>query len=130
MNINLAKFSHYKKVSKLWGTEYWLTNVIDIGYCAKFLEVLPGFKCSLHCHKAKTETFFVLTGRVRLEMIGLDGQKSEFVLEEGEHVMVYPNEYHRFSSASVSESVLILEVSSFHDDADVYRLEDSRAIEC
>lgn len=130
MSVDLSKFNHYKRVAKLWGQEYWLCNSTDPDYCAKFLEIQPGYRCSLHCHHIKTETFIILQGKILLKMIGKDGYTSQLLLTEGEHVMVYPNEYHQFSSASVGEPALILEISSYHDDDDVYRLEDSSKIEC
>ena len=107
-----------KKVEKEWGWEAWISNT-EL-YCAKILKLNAGCQCSLHAHKVKDEEFHVLEGRVRLE-------RDEFVhyLSPGEHLRISPGSYHRFSS---TEGALILEVSTFHDDADSYRLEPSRKI--
>lgn len=119
--INLTKFSHYKKVSKKWGTEYWLVNSYLPSYCAKLLVLNPGYKCSLHCHHLKTETFVVLEGVVNLRLL-INDREEKLVLIEGQHFTLHPHEYHQFSS---SAPAVILEVSSFHDDNDVQRLEES-----
>ena len=51
-------------VAKVWGHERWLAN--DEKYCCKTLTLKKGYQCSLHYHKLKDETFFVLDGRLRL----------------------------------------------------------------
>lgn len=107
-----------KKVDKQWGTEYWVSNT-EL-YCVKLLKLNAGFQCSLHAHKVKDEEFHVIEGHVRLE-------RDDFVhyLSPGESLRISPSSFHRFSSA---EGALILEASTFHDDADVVRHEISRKI--
>jgi mannose-6-phosphate isomerase-like protein (cupin superfamily) len=107
-----------KKVDKDWGTEWWISNT-EL-YCAKILKLNAGYQCSLHCHRVKDEEFHVIEGHVRLE-------REDFVhyLSSGESLRISPGSYHRFST---TEGALILEVSTFHDDADVQRKEISRPI--
>lgn len=117
--MNLANF---KTVDKVWGTEVWLVN--NERYCAKLLNIKPGYQCSLHYHPVKKETFIVLDGGVNLE-IGLSNDTTFLVA--GESYTLEPNTPHRFSSYTDSPAV-ILEISSTHSDDDVVRLEESRAL--
>jgi mannose-6-phosphate isomerase-like protein (cupin superfamily) len=51
-----------KFVSKVWGYEDWLCN--SPLYCGKTLFIKKSKRLSLHYHKLKTETFFVQSGKV------------------------------------------------------------------
>jgi len=123
--MNLKNFDKYKQVEKVWGREIWLTNTQ--AYCAKFLEIQPGFHCSLHCHKLKHETFFVLEGTAQIKVIYPNGYNEERVYIPGDHLALEPGTYHRFQSVN-SSPVLLLEVSTQHSDSDVQRLVDSGPI--
>lgn len=103
-------------VTKLWGKETWLEN--NEKYCCKILTLKKGFQCSLHRHAVKDEMFLVIDGHVRLEA-------GERVLEmrEGHFVRIQPGVLHRFRGI---EDSTIIEVSTHHDDADSYRVEESR----
>jgi D-lyxose ketol-isomerase len=125
--MDIEKFKDYVHVTKLWGEEIWLTNIPL--YCAKFLVLKDGYQCSLHCHRRKTETFFVLEGAVNLE-IQTEAHPQVFStirLEAGQNHHIPTGVFHRFSTATTGGAI-ILEVSTRHDDLDVERLEDSRAI--
>ena len=54
-----------KVVTKGWGYELWIENN-DL-YCGKHLHVLPSKRCSVHYHKNKKETFYVIKGELLLE---------------------------------------------------------------
>lgn len=106
-------------VSKAWGEEYWVVN--NDKYCMKLLHLHPGYQCSLHYHKVKDETFIVIAGNVRLE-------KNDFThhMSDSQKLRIAPGDVHRFSSYT---GALIIEVSTHHDDADSYRIEESRKID-
>ena len=125
--MNLEDFKDYVHVPKLWGVEIWLTNIPS--YCAKFLALNDGYQCSLHRHLRKTETFFVLEGSVNLDIkTGPDQKDMQTIrLEAGQNWHLPTGVFHRFSTAAPGGAI-ILEVSTLHDDLDVERLEDSRAI--
>lgn len=112
-----------KVVEKAWGSETWLVN--SELYCAKFLNISPQYRCSLHAHKVKDETFIVLNGGVILEQVDASGHKHEEILGYGDARHIAPGTYHRFGSIA---GATILEVSTHHDDADVIRLEASSQI--
>ena len=108
-------------VEKVWGREYILENRAE--YCFKVLEIKPGYQCSLHFHRLKTESFFVYSGFVRLELKTPDSVR---ILAPGQSQFIAPGRAHRFSSEA---GAVIFEVSTTHSDSDVERIEESRKIE-
>lgn len=126
----LPLLANSKKVDKVWGTEYWLVN--NDFYCAKVLEIKPGFQCSLHYHEVKDETFIILDGFVELQSeLQLSNSNnpisSVFSMKPGDKQRIRPNTRHRFSSIA---GALILEISTNHSDEDVVRITESGPIKC
>ena len=129
-----------KIVEKGWGSELWIVN--NHKYCGKRLEVLPKKWCSIHFHKNKEETFFILNGCLLLEYCqelylpflekvkGKDNfmdvwyKYSELVfLEPNESFTLKTNMAHRFTPSSDTPfSCTFLEFSTHHKDSDSYRL--------
>ncbi len=112
-------------VDKLWGREVIVVNNRD--YCGKLLILTPGYRCSLHCHRKKRETMFVLDGRVRFQYLNADKHFVTLLMKPGESFTVERGVYHRFSAIG-NVGARIIEFSTPHSDADVFRLEESRAI--
>jgi len=106
----------WKQVVKVWGLERWLRN--DEYYCMKELRVLKGFRCSVHHHKKKTETFYIVSGKVWMEMETPAGAWEGFRVGPGDHVHIPVGTKHRFSG--MEQSVMI-ECSTQHFDEDSYR---------
>ena len=104
-----------RKVEKVWGSELWLCNTPK--YCGKILELKGGWRCSLHSHAEKDETFFILSGTVLMEM---DGKIK--TMYPGESIRIPPCTIHRFTGLGNST---IIETSTHHDEKDTYRLEKS-----
>ena len=102
-------------VKKVWGEERWIVNTD--AYCGKILVLHRGYRCSLHHHKIKDETFYVLKGRVRLEVNG-----KVKLLGPGESQHIGVGIEHRFTGLEPSE---MIEFSTHHDEADSYRSEPS-----
>ncbi len=50
--------------------EYWIANELEAGYCGKYLYIHDGQTCPRHRHKQKHETFFIVKGRVRMDLDG------------------------------------------------------------
>jgi len=101
-------------VAKEWGEEHWIVNR---EYCGKKLLLKRGFRCSLHRHPVKDETFHLESGRVYLEVGG-----SEHFLRPGDTVHIPTGTPHRFSGLEAS---VILEFSTHHEDDDCLRDEPS-----
>ena len=109
---------------KAWGYELWLANTQD--YCGKRLILHKGWRCSMHHHKQKDETFYVAAGQVFIETASLDfSRKQSQLLITGETVRILPETWHRFSGVTEAE---LIEISTHHDDADSYRQERSGRI--
>jgi quercetin dioxygenase-like cupin family protein len=105
-------------IPKVWGREVILLNTSL--YAAKYLEIDPGGRSSLHFHKVKTETFYVTDGICYLTHLG-----KLSVLLPGDKRTIYPNEQHRFQVPLKGTFCRVLEVSTHDDAADSYRLEPS-----
>ena len=103
---------------KVWGEERWLANE---DYCGKLLILKNGYRCSLHYHKNKDETFYIIKGKILLELSG-----KKIIMGPGASQRIKPNEVHRFSGLEDSE---ILEISTHHDENDSYRIELSGKME-
>jgi len=95
---------------KAWGSEEWIVNR---EYCGKIMNLKKGFRCSIHYHKIKDETFFFLSGRVLLEL----GDERR-IMRSGEVVVIEPGVKHRFTGLEDSQ---IIEFSKHHEEEDSYR---------
>jgi len=110
--INLKEIeSKTKTVEKVWGREIWLANTEK--YCSKFLILNKQFRCSIHHHKIKTETFIILEGLVLMEY-----NKEIKIMKPGDKIYINIGDKHRFTGLQDS---LIQEISTYHKDSDSYR---------
>ena len=105
-------------VPKEWGEERWIVNR---NYCGKILVLKKGYRCSLHHHKIKDETFYVSKGRVLMEW----GDKT-MIMKPGDALLIEPNTKHRFTGLEDSE---IFEFSTRHEDSNSYRDELSGKVD-
>ena len=100
-------------------TEFWICNLLDEGYCGKYLFLFDKQRCPNHYHKMKHETFNVVKGTVMMTMDGVDHE-----LPEGSVFLMPTETKHTF--AAVDGPALILEVSkpclyvdSYFSDPDI-----------
>ena len=112
-----------KMVPKVWGSEKWIVNR---DYCGKMLLLTKGFRCSMHYHKEKDETFYLLNGSVLMEVEDDDGKIHDYIMEPGETQLIRPCQKHRFTGLEDSR---ILEFSTHHEDGDSYRKELSGEVD-
>ena len=115
----IMKLNRHKFVKKIWGSEEWIVN--NDKYCGKLLRLKKGYRCSLHKHKNKDETFYISKGKVLLEH-----GKVKLVLEPGDSVRILPETFHRFTGLEDSD---IFEFSTHHEDDDSYRKELSGKVD-
>ena len=99
-------------VKRDWGSEECLIN--NELYCCKYLNLKKDYRCSIHYHIDKDETFYILKGEVLLELFG-----TSKIMKKGDVYRITPYTLHRF--IGIKDSV-ILEVSTHHDDNDSYRI--------
>jgi quercetin dioxygenase-like cupin family protein len=98
-------------------TEFNINNNLEQGYCGKFMFMFRGQTCPMHNHRIKHETFFLVKGRIDMELAG-----RRFIMNQGDICIVDQNVWHRFSALADS---LILE-SSKPDLVDDSIFEDQR----
>lgn len=103
---------------KGWGREVWLAA--NDRYCGKLLCFNEGAKFSAHFHDLKSETFYVLKGKVKLTWFDLkNANEIEEILIEGEVIDIPRLCVHQVEA--LQESVII-EVSTEHKDSDSFRV--------
>lgn len=104
-----------EKVSKIWGYEQIICNTKD--YCGKLMFLWKDFRCSVHYHKKKDETFYILKGKVKMLY-----KNERIVLNKGDFIRIRPNEIHCFTGL---EDSVIIEFSTHDDPLDSFRLTES-----
>ena len=108
-------FTPNRRIKKVWGWERVICN--SPLYCGKILYLRKGYRCSIHHHEKKDETFYILRGQVLMEVGGKD-----YAMELGDAVHIAPGVKHRFTGISGAE---ILEVSTEDFADDSYRTTQS-----
>ncbi len=117
-----------KTVEKPWGREVWFAD--QAAYAGKILEVKKGCRLSLQYHERKTETLFLLSGKMVLTFRALaagEAPSAQLITEADRHVWL-PGQtvhipvrtIHRFEA--LEDSVLL--ESSTPDLTDIVRLQD------
>jgi mannose-6-phosphate isomerase len=129
-----------KKVNKPWGHELWIADGVRTPYALKRILFESGKRSSLHVHRFKHETNFVISGSgfIQLSQSPIDfdlylnskdaqSYIADFVsglieipLLPGDIVDVEPGYLHRVVSTS---DLIFVECSTCHLD-DVFRIED------
>ncbi|MDP3881901.1 MAG: cupin domain-containing protein [Nanoarchaeota archaeon] len=108
---------------KGWGYESWIVN--NEKYCGKILHFYAGKKFSLHYHKIKDETFYVLKGKFKMILYdSLEDYNNKKIIEKeispGDTIHIWPGRIHRLIALEEGE---IIEFSSQHFEEDSYRIE-------
>ena len=125
----MAEPTHHPKiVEKPWGREIWYAD--QAAYAGKVLEVKQGRRLSLQYHERKTETLYLLSGKVLLTfrpiatgetpVASLVTAADQRIWLPGQALHVPVRTIHRFEAL---EDSVLLEVST-PDLTDVVRLQD------
>lgn len=116
-------------VFKKWGYEIWIEN--NYQYCGKHLHVLPNKWCSVHYHRNKKETFYIINGELSIQYSNnlelnywLEKKYENIILKKGDSFTLEPLTAHRFTS-NTNYPCDFIEISTFHEDSDSYRIIDS-----
>jgi mannose-6-phosphate isomerase-like protein (cupin superfamily) len=102
------------RTKKPWGEELLWAHTP--AYVGKIIVVNKGKRSSLQKHLKKSETFFVLSGRMRLEYRG-----KKHVVGAGRAFHIEPGSVHRFSAPFGRVTLLEVSTPQLHD---IVRLED------
>ena len=112
-----------KFVEKRWGSESWFANNEEFDYCGKILHVNMGCYTSMHYHLNKHEVFYILDGVLRVYIIDkITGDVSSEVLNKGQRMEIPQGMPHQL--VAWGDSVTFVEVSTFHEDSDSYRVHE------
>jgi mannose-6-phosphate isomerase-like protein (cupin superfamily) len=101
-------------VKKVWGNELIIAN--SPLYCGKILTLFSRHRCSIHYHRIKTETFYILSGLVLMELETYSA--NPFIMKPGMALDISPQMKHRFTGLLDSK---IIEFSSQDFEDDSYR---------
>ena len=72
-----------------------------------------------HYHTGKTEHFYVITGRLRVQLVDMDTRKKEEVLlHPGQRVIIYPRCAHRFMAEQEAQVIEYYD-SEYDPDDDI-----------
>jgi mannose-6-phosphate isomerase-like protein (cupin superfamily) len=108
-------------VEKSWGSEnIWITND---SYCSKFLNFNTGATSSMHFHKEKKETWYIMSGKFIIRFINTrtaELQINEY--GEGDIINIDPMTPHQVTCLLAGT---ILEVSTPDSVEDNYRIMSS-----
>lgn len=109
-----------KIVKKDWGREIWFANDEKNNYCGKLLYINKGAGFKMHMHYDKVETFFLMSGELKVTLIDTkDRSRHEGILEEGDCLDLDRMVPH---AVEALEESIIIEASTFHRDEDSYRI--------
>lgn len=114
-----SKFPYLERVEKPWGHEIIFTPP-DLPYTGKILNIKKGLECSLQAHDQKEESWYLLSGKVKLFRENKDGEIKECEMHSRVGYTNYVGQIHRFLALKDSE---ILEVST-PEKGTTYRLAD------
>lgn len=120
-NIKVNQLVNF--VEKAWGHEEWIVN--NLKYCGKKLVIKQSYRFSMHHHKIKEETFYILSGKVLAET-EFEGVIENRLMTPGDIMHIKPFMWHRITAIVDSE---IIEFSTFHMDEDSYRQTKSEKID-
>tara|TARA_Y100000361_G_scaffold22228_1_gene17426 strand:- start:401 stop:745 length:345 start_codon:yes stop_codon:yes gene_type:complete len=110
-----------KQVDKDWGYEVWLSNNEKENYCGKILYIEEGKSTSMHFHAKKHESFFILEGSLCIHTIDtVTTEITPHYVKQGERFVMDRLVPHKLEAHS--GPVKFIEVSTFHEDSDSYRV--------
>ncbi|MEK9166786.1 MAG: cupin [Patescibacteria group bacterium] len=107
-----------EKKLKPWGHEIWFA--VQPEYVGKILHIKKGHRYSLQYHEKKTETQYLLSGKVKFLLGKKEDALEEIIMNPGDKLDILPFTIHRAEGLEDSD---ILEVST-NDLADVVKLAD------
>ena len=105
-----------KDFCRIGEIEFDINNNVKEGYCGKLIFIFKDQTCPMHYHKIKHETFYIIKGRVKMDLA--DGT---IIMEQGDIFVIDQNTKHRFTRLDDSLSLEsskpdITEDSIFHDE--------------
>src|SRR5574337_1868854 len=117
----LFQLPSVKRVDKRLGFEELLFNTDRL--CVKKLIIFPNASFSMHFHKDKQEVFYLIQGRIKIELIDThNADVVKYILHPGESILINSLTPHKVTSLITDDSSIIIEASTHHEDSDSYRV--------
>lgn len=102
------------KKGKIWGdTECIFSNGI---VSVHFLDIKKGGYCSEHCHKQKTNRFYVIKGDLEISVWEDKTTCDKTILRAGQSTVIPFDVWHKFRAITDVECIEVYEVKSDGDD--------------
>ena len=108
--------------AKEWGNVIKIVDNEDNNYSGRIINVNQNKQTSTHFHSNKHKTFYVLSGTLIIDIIEPDtAEIMSYEIDSEETFEIEQNVAHRLRA--VDSGVTVIEVSTYHDDSDVYRVQ-------
>ena len=117
------EISHHYGLDFFYKFGMCMITILNSKYCKKLIFIFHKQKHPAQYHKIKQETFFILYGKVKLEIIR-NKKKTVKNLKEGDLITLYPGDIHSFSGLS-KDGAVIEELSTKSSSADSFYLDTS-----
>ena len=106
-----------KRQGKIWGetTEFFRNALVS----AHHIFVRKGGYCSKHRHQHKYNLFYVIRGRLLVQIWRDEQTVDETIVGPGQATAVSPDFYHRFWAIEETEAIEVYQV--FLEDPDIER---------
>ena len=108
--------------AKNWGNVIKIIDNEDNNYSGRILNINQNNSTSTHFHSNKHKTFYVLSGVLIVDIIEPDtAEVMTYEVDSEEIFEVEQNVAHRLRA--VDDGVMAVEISTYHHDNDVYRVQ-------
>lgn len=104
-NVKL-EISHHYGVKKFYNYGICMITFINDQYCKKLIFMFYNQKHPAQFHKKKQETFFILFGKIKLQIISKDNKVKTRILNSGNLVTINPGDIHEFKCLSKNGAVI------------------------
>ena len=117
------EISHHYGIENFYKFGLTMTTIHNSEYCKKLLFLLKKQIHPEQYHKKKQETFFMLFGKIRLQLKDKKIKKTIY-LSEGDLFTIKPGVIHKFNCLS-KQGAVIEELSTTHAKADSFYVDDN-----
>ena len=107
---------------KSWGNVIKIVDNEDNDYSGRLLNINQNNQTSTHFHSNKHKTFYVLSGVLVIDVIEpSNAEVVSYKIDSEETFEIEQNVAHRLRAEE--DGVTVIEVSTYHHDNDVYRVQ-------
>ena len=108
--------------AKEWGNVIKIVDSEDYNYSGRLININQNNTTSTHFHSKKHKTFYVLNGTLIIDVVEPDtAEVMSYEIDSEETFEIEQNVAHRLRA--VDSGVTVIEISTYHDDSDVYRVQ-------